>query len=86
MGSAKKPANEVRWLSGGGTTLWSWRESNPRPDKETICFLHAYFVFGFHPAAENKHPTASLSAKFSKAPRSSGPPIPTFSAPLDQTP
>jgi hypothetical protein len=21
---------------------WSWRESNPRPGKETICFLHAY--------------------------------------------
>ena len=22
--------------------LWSWRESNPRPNKETISFLHAY--------------------------------------------
>lgn len=21
---------------------WSWRESNPRPGKATICFLHAY--------------------------------------------
>ena len=22
--------------------LWSWRESNPRPNEETIRFLHAY--------------------------------------------
>ena len=22
--------------------LWSWRESNPRPNRETIRFLHAY--------------------------------------------
>ena len=21
---------------------WSWRGSNPRPNKATICFLHAY--------------------------------------------
>ena len=21
---------------------WSWRESNPRPNREIICFLHAY--------------------------------------------
>ena len=21
---------------------WSWRESNPRPNEEVICFLHAY--------------------------------------------
>lgn len=21
---------------------WSWRESNPRPNRETIRFLHAY--------------------------------------------
>ena len=23
-------------------TLWSWRDSNPRPHSKTICFLHAY--------------------------------------------
>ena len=22
--------------------LWRWRESNPRPNEEAICFLHAY--------------------------------------------
>ncbi len=27
--------------------LWSWRESNPRPNKETICFLHAYSSLWF---------------------------------------
>jgi len=21
---------------------WSWRESNPRPNEEAICFLHDY--------------------------------------------
>jgi len=26
------------------TFLWSWRESNPRPVKAIICFLHAYPV------------------------------------------
>ncbi|KRO59112.1 MAG: hypothetical protein ABR98_05125, partial [Cryomorphaceae bacterium BACL7 MAG-120910-bin2] len=43
-----------------------WWESNPRPDKETTSFLHAYFVIGFHPKAEDKHPTFSLSTKFQK--------------------
>jgi hypothetical protein len=28
------------WLFAG--LMWSWRESNPRPNMETICFLHAY--------------------------------------------
>jgi hypothetical protein len=27
--------------------LWSWRESNPRPNMEVICFLHAYFCLIF---------------------------------------
>ena len=26
--------------------LWTWRGSNPRPNGETICFLHAYFPIG----------------------------------------
>ncbi len=26
---------------------WSWRESNPRPNKQPMCFLHAYFVVDF---------------------------------------
>ena len=24
------------------TSLWSWWDSNPRPNRETIRFLHAY--------------------------------------------
>jgi hypothetical protein len=31
----------------GRSSGWSWRESNPRPVKETICFLHAYFCLIF---------------------------------------
>jgi len=27
--------------------LWSWRESNPRPNRETIRFLHAYSSLRF---------------------------------------
>ena len=27
--------------------LWSWRESNPRPNKEPKCFLHAYLYIDF---------------------------------------
>jgi len=32
----KNPGEYRDWF-----LLWSWRELNPRPDKETICFLHA---------------------------------------------
>ena len=33
----------------GGITLslWSWRESNPRPNEEAIRFLHAYLRLNF---------------------------------------
>jgi len=24
-----------------GMQEWSWRDSNPRPNEEAICFLHA---------------------------------------------
>ena len=30
-----------------GRRMWTWRESNPRPHKETICFLHAYLGLWF---------------------------------------
>ena len=29
------------------TALWSWRGSNPRPNKEPSGFLHAYLSFIF---------------------------------------
>jgi len=44
--------------------MWSWRDSNPRPNKQQINFLHAYFVIIFRHKAENKHPTLCLSSKF----------------------
>ena len=46
----KKAANSLR-ISGlcfGG--WWSWRESNPRPNRETIRFLHAYSSLRFSSA------------------------------------
>lgn len=44
--------------------MWSWRDSNPRPNKQHIRFLHAYFTIGFRLKAESKHPTFSLSSEF----------------------
>ena len=50
-------------------SLWSWRESNPRPNEEIISFLHAYLCLNFRAAAEPKPSTVALSSKFSPAPR-----------------
>ena len=49
---------------------WSWRESNPRPNKEYVCFLHAYLGLHFRPMARPKPPTTGLSATLSPEPRS----------------
>ena len=43
---------------------WSWRESNPRPHKETIRFLHAYPRLNFRVPARPGPPTDTLSPKF----------------------
>ena len=42
-------------------TLWSWRESNPRPDEENRCFLHAYSSVNFRYLADVGQPTRYLS-------------------------
>lgn len=42
---------------------WTWRDSNPRPNKETISFLHAYLCFDFRESARPKLPTETLSSK-----------------------
>ena len=42
--------------------LWSWRESNPRPNKEPIRFLHAYPSFGFRTSARPEPPTGVLAS------------------------
>ena len=44
--------------------MWSWRESNPRPNRETIRFLHAYFGLHFRATARPKPPTDALVPKF----------------------
>ena len=41
--------------------LWSWRESNPRPDEENRCFLHAYSSVNFRYLADVGQPTRYLS-------------------------
>ncbi len=32
---------------GWGIGLWSWRDSNPRPEMELLCLLHAYRNISF---------------------------------------
>ena len=49
----------------GGRRRWSWWESNPRPNKETIRFLHAYSRLHFHVTARPGPPTGTLSSKTS---------------------
>ena len=51
------------WLSI--TSSWRWRELNPCPYKEPICFLHAYLGLRFRAIARPKPPTIALSAKIS---------------------
>ncbi len=45
--------------------LWRWRESNPRPHKETIRFLHAYSRLDFRVTARPGPPTGTLSPEVS---------------------
>ena len=58
------------YMNREGATKWSWRESNPRPHKETIRFLHAYLGLHFRAAARPKPPTTTLSPKTSSLHRS----------------
>ena len=45
--------------------LWSWRGSNPRPNREPICFLHVYSSLHFSATARPGPPTAALAPKVS---------------------
>ena len=47
--------------------LWTWRESNPRPNKEIISFLHVYLRLSFRAQARPKPPTCALSFLFHPA-------------------
>ena len=46
-------------------SLWSWRESNPRPNEEIISFLHAYLCLNFRAGTEPKPSIPALSFKVS---------------------
>lgn len=43
--------------------LWSWRDSNSRPNKQYASFLHAYFTIGFRRKTESEHPILRLTSK-----------------------
>ncbi|EEX44561.1 hypothetical protein BACFIN_07720 [Bacteroides finegoldii DSM 17565] len=45
--------------------MWSWRESNPRPNEEIISFLHAYLCLDFRTGTEPKPSIPALSSKVS---------------------
>ena len=47
-------------LGGGVAVGWSWRESNPRPNGETIRFLHAYSRLHFRAPARPGPPIRCL--------------------------
>ena len=40
--------------------MWSWRDSNSRPNEELICFLHAYLRLDFRVTTRPKPPIATL--------------------------
>ena len=59
-------------------------DSNPRPNEETICFLHAYSRFGFRILARPGLPTKTLASKNFIAGTRLPLTIPDLSAPPDQ--
>ena len=58
--------------------LWRQRDSNPRPNKEPICFLHAYLGLDFRATARPKPLTIALSANISFQQCSLPKPVPIF--------
>ena len=46
-------------------SLWSWRESNPRPNEEIISFLHANLSLIFRAGTEPKPSIPALTSKVS---------------------
>jgi len=69
----------VRFFS---VTKWSWRESNPRPNRETIRFLHAYLGLHCRAVTRPKPPITALSSKTSSPSRGSQETISDLPAPL----
>ena len=65
---------------------WSWRESNPRPNKWQMCFLHAYSVVDCRDCSGRGHPRQPVASKTSSAARSRPPTIPFSWAPPGHRP
>ena len=65
---------------------WSWRESNPRPNKWQMCFLHAYFMIDFRAGSGHEPPRQALASKTSSAARGLPPTIPFSRAPPNHIP
>ena len=62
--------------------MWSWRESNPRPNRETIRFLHAYSRLHFRAMTRPGPPIITLFSKTSSYGRDSRGTISDLPAPL----
>ena len=65
---------------------WSWRESNPRPNKRQMCFLHAYSVVDCRGCSGRGHPRQTVASKSSSAVRGDPPTIPYSRAPPGHRP
>ena len=64
--------------------MWSWRESNPRPNRETIRFLHAYSSLWFSSAGKTWTTNRRLILKIFISPSRHELTIPEIPAPLGQ--
>ena len=64
--------------------LWSWRDSNSRPNEELICFLHVYLRLHCRGRARPKPPTHPLSSKVSPETRGLSQTISDIAAPPDR--
>ena len=58
--------------------LWSWRDSNPRPNKEPTCFLHDYSAVVFRGRQGDERPKPTLIFFVSCRRRSTGGTIPNL--------
>lgn len=65
---------------------WRWRGSNPRPNEESICFLHAYSSLHCRVLARPGPPTSTLVCKFHAVIQTLTTLFPIFCASLIQSP
>ena len=70
----------------GSLWKWSWRGSNPRPNKWQMCFLHAYSVIACRGYSGRGHPRHTVASKISPAARGRPSTIPYSRAPPGHQP